>query len=132
LSAYFQLNEAHNGFLETYLNSGVIGLILLLLAILFAARWVKRAAVTGAPFGAFRLAILVTALFYAMSEAIFNRLTLMWFILLLALIEHSARWRGINNRTKQLRAASSDPAHAELFCRRPVRRDAVLGMKTGR
>ncbi len=88
---FYTLNEAHNGYLETYLNSGVLGLLLLLLVLLFAARWVKREVVAGAPFGAFRLAIFVAALFYAMSEAIFNRLTLMWFILLLTLIEYPRR-----------------------------------------
>ena len=88
---FYTLNEAHNGYLETYLNSGVIGLVLLLLVLFFAMKWVKREVVAGAPFGAFRLAIFVAALFYAMSEAIFNRLTLMWFILLLTLIDFPKR-----------------------------------------
>ena len=88
---FYTLNEAHNGYLETYLNSGVIGVVLLLLVLLFAMKWVKREVVAGASFGAFRLAIFVAALFYAMSEAIFNRLTLMWFILLLTLIDYPKR-----------------------------------------
>jgi O-antigen ligase len=82
----YQLNEAHNGYLETYLNSGVVGLFLLLAVIVVAANRIKREMLAGVSLGAVRFAFLLAAIFYGMSEAIFNRLSLVWFVLLLAVL----------------------------------------------
>ena len=85
---YYTLNVAHNGYLETYLNSGLIGLVLLIVVIVFAAKRIKREVLTGTSYAALCLAFLFTALFYAISEAIFNRLSLLWFVLLLVMFDY--------------------------------------------
>jgi O-antigen ligase len=95
---FYTLNEAHNGYLETYLNSGVIGLLLLIVAIIFAARWIKRDVLTGASYGALRLGFLLPAIFYGMSEAVFNRLSMLWFVLLLIMVERPCRTQEVENK----------------------------------
>src|SRR5208283_4379819 len=83
---YYTLNEAHNGYLETYLNSGLIGLFLLIIVLVVAVKRIKGEVLTGSSYAALCLAFMVTATFYAISEAIFNRLSLLWFALLLVIM----------------------------------------------
>ena len=83
---HYQLNEAHNGYLETYLNSGVIGVFLLLAMLVAAAKRMKKEMVKGSSYGALRFSFLLSAIFYGLSEAVFNRLSMVWFVLLLALM----------------------------------------------
>ena len=68
----FGPNQAHNGYLETYLNLGLIGLALLI-ALLFATyAKARRALVAGMEFGRFRLGFLTSILFYNWTEAAFK------------------------------------------------------------
>ncbi len=83
---HYKLNEAHNGYIETYLNSGVIGVFLLLAVLAAAARDIKKAMVKGDSYAALRFAFLLAVIFYGISEAIFNRLSMMWFAVLLAMM----------------------------------------------
>jgi O-antigen ligase len=84
---YFRLNSAHNSYLETYLNTGLIGVALLIafmgVAILSTCRTVG-AGKDG--YAAFRLSCLVGLVAYGMTEALYNRLGLVWFMLLLMTI----------------------------------------------
>ena len=84
---FYDLNQAHNGYIETYLNNGYVGVALLLVVIAFSFRPIKRDILSGVPFGALRLAFLIPALFYNMTEAAFDRLDLLWFGMLLVVIE---------------------------------------------
>jgi O-antigen ligase len=83
-----ELNEAHNAYLETYLNNGWIGVLLLLAVILSAGSRIKLDAMQGKPFAAFRVACFLAVLPYGISEAIFNRMTLVWFLFLLVMVEY--------------------------------------------
>ena len=85
---FYNLGEAHNAYLETYLNSGLIGLLLLIVMLFFAVKRIKREVLTGSSYGALCLAFLVTVALYAISEAIFNRLNLLWFVTLLVILEY--------------------------------------------
>ncbi len=85
---FYDLNQAHNGYIETYLNNGYLGVGLLVAVFAFSFRPIKRDILSGAPFGALRLAFLIPALFYNMTEATFDRLDLLWFGMLLILIEY--------------------------------------------
>jgi len=87
-SFFYQLNEAHNTYLETYLNSGLIGLALLFALILSAGIWIKREAIKSEPFGAFRLACLLGLLLYGVTEAYMNRLGFLWFLFLLVIMRY--------------------------------------------
>jgi O-antigen ligase len=88
LGLYFKLNEAHNGYLEVYLNSGLIGLFLLILVLIVGAVKIKREAVAGSTYAAFRLALLIGTAAYGMTEAVF-RLSIIFSALLLVLMEGS-------------------------------------------
>ncbi len=87
LGFYFNLMEAHNGFLETYLNCGLIGLFLLFAAIFAAASRKMRGLVTMKE-NALSLVIVVVALIYNVTESAFAGLNAIWFLTLLGSIEY--------------------------------------------
>jgi O-antigen ligase len=68
----FGPNQAHNGYIETYLNLGLIGLSLLVALILATYDKARRALIAGAEFGRFRLGFLVSIIFYNWTEAAFK------------------------------------------------------------
>ncbi|MGA8022842.1 MAG: O-antigen ligase family protein [Candidatus Acidiferrales bacterium] len=83
------LNEAHNGYLEVYLNLGCIGLLLIAL-ILICGYWRAGETFRRDPeFGGLMLAYIATATFYSLTEAGFRMLTQSWIFLLLALVSAS-------------------------------------------
>jgi O-antigen ligase len=90
-TAGFPLNEAHNGYLETYLNSGLIGLALLIFLLISMTKSVQRQLVTRPETAVVRLAFLISIIIYNFTESTFNRLDIIWFALLLVLTEHSPR-----------------------------------------
>jgi O-antigen ligase len=112
----YLLNEAHNGYLETYLNTGIIGVFLLLGLLGTAANRIKKNVLAGDAFAPLGLAFLASAIFYGMSEAIFNRLSILWFVLLMSMLKspiHSARTQ------TQLSAATAEPSRESLASARP-------------
>ena len=85
---FYSLNEAHNTYLETYLNSGWIGVVLLGALLLSAGTWIKQEAMKSDSFGAFRLACFFPMLFYGVTEAFMNRLGIVWFLFILVIIRY--------------------------------------------
>jgi O-antigen ligase len=83
---YYALNEAHDTYLETYLNSGLIGVALLLAVLLSAGIRIKQEATKSDSFGAFRLGCFLPMLFYGVTEAFMNRLGMVWFLFILVII----------------------------------------------
>ena len=76
------INEAHNGFLEVYLNLGVIGLLLLGGFLIASYRTICRRLGTLSSFGSLNLGFWVAFLFHNMTEASFrNGLMLFTFLL---------------------------------------------------
>jgi O-antigen ligase len=117
---WYKLNEAHNGYIETYLNEGLIGVFLLAALLIFALRKLKDAVLNeDGVYPALRLAILVIGLFYNYTEAAFDRSNNIWFAVLVAIVGRLPRWPvGQENRSdwllkeatqKRLRAASQLP-----------------------
>jgi exopolysaccharide production protein ExoQ len=84
---HYPLNEAHNGYLETYLNAGSVGVILLLILLVSSAAAIRKQVVLGSEWAAFRLAVLLSVLVYNITEAAFDRLNLVWFALLVVIVE---------------------------------------------
>jgi len=78
--------QAHNGYIETYLNLGFVGLFLLLGIIATSFKKAKNELVRNFDFGRFRLAFLAIALMYNLTEAAFKGLHLMWFVFLLVVV----------------------------------------------
>jgi exopolysaccharide production protein ExoQ len=83
---FYSLNEAHNTYLETYLNSGLIGVALLLAVLLSAGIRIKQEAMKSESFAVFRLGCLLPLLFYGCTEAFTNRLGVLWFMCILVII----------------------------------------------
>jgi O-antigen ligase len=78
-------NEAHNGYLETYLTLGIVGLVLLGLLTLSGYRNVIRLYRSDPASGSLRLAFLVIAPLYNITEAAFKVTNPMWILFLLAI-----------------------------------------------
>jgi exopolysaccharide production protein ExoQ len=95
---FYSLNEAHDTYLETYLNSGFVGVALLLAVILSAGIFIKKEAMKEEPFGAFRLACFLPMLVYGITEAFMNRLGFLWFLFLLVVMQYPQRI-DVKNRT---------------------------------
>jgi exopolysaccharide production protein ExoQ len=79
------LNESHNGYLETYLNLGFVGVVLIAFIIVFSYRTIRRRLALSAHLGSFSLALWVVMLFYNMTEAAFGA-SLLWWVFLLCTI----------------------------------------------
>jgi O-antigen ligase len=84
---YFKPNQAHNGYLEVFLNLGVTGLALLMLVIHSAFRNLPRLNKTNFEYGRVRLVLLVCVMVSNWTEASFARPTeFVWFLFLLVAI----------------------------------------------
>ncbi len=81
-------NQAHNGYLEIFLNLGWMGLALLAGVVAGAGVHIRRAFRRDAEMARLCLAYLVVALLYNLTEAAFKSFHLMWFAFLLAAVAH--------------------------------------------
>ena len=80
------VNEAHNGYLEIYLNLGLIGLLLLSGFLITSYRTICKRLTPHSSFGALSLALWTVLLFYNVTEAAFKGGQLMWLAFLLGAI----------------------------------------------
>jgi O-antigen ligase len=81
------LNQAHNGYLEQYLNLGYIGVAFIALIVLSGLRWVRRHLNDDPAAGILRLCFIIVAVLYNYTEASFYGLNNMWVLLLLGCLE---------------------------------------------
>jgi exopolysaccharide production protein ExoQ len=79
------INEAHNGYLDVYLNLGIIGLCLVTWFLISSYRTICRRFRSHSSFGPLALAVWTILPFYNITEAAFKS-GLLWLILLLAAI----------------------------------------------
>jgi O-antigen ligase len=84
------IQEAHNGYIELYLNLGYVGLFLLGWLIVSGYRNGVTALRREPNDGMLRLAYLTAILIFSMTEAGFRMLTPTWFAFLLAIAGNSA------------------------------------------
>jgi len=81
---YGRYNQSHNGFIDIYIELGVLGLTLLAGLIWSAYRDMKQALRNHFEYGAFRLTLLLVILIHNVTESSFARPThFLWFVLLL-------------------------------------------------
>ncbi len=79
-------NEAHNGYLEVYLNLGWTGVILLAVVMVAGYRKVVRGVRQDVDAGSLCLAYFVVAVIYNFTEAGFRTFNPMWMFLLLSIV----------------------------------------------
>jgi O-antigen ligase len=77
-------NEAHNGYIEIFLNLGAIGLVLLLVVFITSYRNVIAALRHDPASGSFRLAYFVVAIVYNFTESAIRIMHPVWILFLLA------------------------------------------------
>jgi O-antigen ligase len=80
------IQEAHNGYIELYLNLGCVGLLLLGWLIVSGYRNAFTAFRRDASDGRLRLGYLTAALIFSLTEAGFRMLSPIWFAFLLAIV----------------------------------------------
>jgi len=100
------LNEAHNGYLEVYLNLGLVGLLLLVGFLIASYRTICRSLNSFSSLATLSLALWTILLFYSVSEAGF-RSGLIWVTFLLAV---TAVPRRAQDRVFDLDVAAFDNA----------------------
>ena len=83
--------QAHNGYLETYLNGGLIGVGLLVVLLLSAYLRIRKKLVLGKREDCVRFAIFLTAIIHNYTEASFNKVGILWFVTSFAIMEYRAQ-----------------------------------------
>jgi|HubBroStandDraft_1064217.scaffolds.fasta_scaffold23082_1 exopolysaccharide production protein ExoQ len=84
------LNEAHNGYIEVYLNLGWVGVGLISLILISGYRRATAAFQLNPSIGGLMLAYFIVAVVYNMTEAAFRMLDPIWIFLLLAIVSGSS------------------------------------------
>ena len=123
VDGYSMTNEAHNGYIEVYLNLGVLGLCLI--AIMMGHGYVRsiNAFRRDPALGGMFLAYVVTVIFYNITEAGFRILHLEWFFFLLSIVAVN-RIIGLNVEvpgSSRVPAYPARPLWATRMSSRPAR-----------
>jgi len=105
------LNEAHNGYLETYLNMGFIGVAITLAMLLATYAKSRRDLLRHFEFGRFRVAYLIAFIVYNWTEAAFRMNAFPFFMFFVVAIDYPLR---------RLSAMETEVNAAGLLQARPV------------
>ncbi len=87
----FGPNQAHNGYLETYLNLGLIGLFLLLGLLVIVYAKARKSLLNRVEFARYRLGFLAAIIFYDWTEAAFKTTHIVFLMLYLIAIDYRRR-----------------------------------------
>jgi O-antigen ligase len=82
---YFHPNQAHNGYIEMYVNLGLVGLGFLVLLMAQGYRRIVDAYRSNVGLSTLKLAVFVTAVVYNVTEATFKVMHPIWIVFLLAI-----------------------------------------------
>jgi len=83
------INSAHNGYLQIYLDLGMVGLCMVVFILISGYRYASKAFQYNAEFGSLMLACIATGTFYSITEVGFRILTPSWIFLLLGVVGSS-------------------------------------------
>jgi exopolysaccharide production protein ExoQ len=90
LAQELKIPHAHNGYLETYLNTGLIGATLLVLVLLKAGRRAANILSEGSALGALYMALYLSGVIYNYTEVTFNVNNVVCFSLWLVAVNYPA------------------------------------------
>jgi O-antigen ligase len=116
-----QIHQAHNGYLEQYLNLGFIGVGFILIILVAGLLKVRRHMMADHSAAMLRLSFIVVAVVYNWTESTFFGLNILWILLLVACLEVPQRrqLRPANNVRSKYGMTSGDGRHQQV----PVRRE---------
>ena len=117
----YQVNEAHNGYLEVYLELGITGVCLLAAMLLSSFRNAIHALRSHFDYGRLRMAVIFLFLIYNVTEAGYKPTTLISFVFLLLSLEVPTEPRALHAATA---LARHQRATHETSGRPPVTRVA--------
>jgi exopolysaccharide production protein ExoQ len=84
---WWKPNESHNGYLEVYLELGIIGISLLLALIVHTYRKIRRKLADEFDYGRFQAAFLIAFLLYNVTEAAVKGINIVWFFFLVIAVD---------------------------------------------
>jgi len=113
---WWKPNEAHDGYLETYLNLGWIGIVLLAVILVIGYRSVISALRRSTEEGVLRLAFLFTAIVYNCTESAIRIMNPAWICLLLAVTNVPGGWIRRRDERQKNTATEQQPSF-ERFAR---------------
>ncbi len=85
---YYPINEAHNGYLETYLNLGLIGVFLLIVLFVVTFWKIRLELFRNFEWARFRLGFLAAVILYNWTEAAFRTVSAPWFIFFIIAMDY--------------------------------------------
>jgi O-antigen ligase len=89
---YYHPNQAHNGYIDVYIQIGLVGVFLLIMVILFSYINIFKTFVFNYEYGRFRMTLLTIILIYNITEASFLKGTnFLWFLFLLVAVNIPSR-----------------------------------------
>ena len=90
---WWRPNQAHNGYIETYVNLGIVGLGLLVVLVISTFLKIRRDLLTNFEVGQFRLPLLLAILLFNWTDAIFKALHPLWFVFFVIAMDYPPRRR---------------------------------------
>ena len=116
----FRPNQAHNGYLETYLNLGIVGLVLLIAVLLASYGKAHRTMLTNLNWGRFRLGFLASILAYSWTEAAFKTTHLLFFVFYIIALDYPRRRAGRQIVTPPARGLTPEVASGVGFAQQRI------------
>ncbi len=104
---WWRPNQAHNGYIETYLNLGFVGVALLAGLVVGTFQKIRRELLVNFQFGRLRLGFLFMILVYNFTEATFKGVHLVWTVFYLIAIDYPFSKRTGSARSSAVTGAKS-------------------------
>jgi len=95
---WWRPNQAHNGYIETYINLGALGLFFLIAALCAAFANAARSIGPDPLYGPMRLALLIAILLFNYTDATFKAVHILFFVFFLVAIEYPIQTSAVRNR----------------------------------
>jgi len=89
VSRVYTVMQAHNGYIETYLNVGVIGLSILVMVMMLGLVKATRGLIIEYEFSFLRLVLIIVVAVYSWTEATLHGVNNLWLLLLVCILDVS-------------------------------------------